>query len=286
MTIEQLSDLSSLISHFPGPTRPDPSIVQQINTINWPGDCGVGLLSHLARWQARNINLRRPRLAIYAARHSMAENDGITDKQIIKDQIVAHGNELSMAYHLCAQVDADLRVYELDLDQVNNDPRIDGINNAMDEKTATHALGYGMMAVEPGVSILMPTVMEHARPAAKMILDKLAETDDPLDLLCRYGGPDMAAGLGAIIAARMAECPVIIDDIGMLAMAGILSNMADGAADHCAVMVQDDDLEQIASNIGLPVIQPILRPSLGGGENAMAAIPTWRVIIDYLDSQS
>lgn len=284
MTIERLTDLPELITHFPAANQIDDGFEEALSRLEWPGD--LTIIHHLARWQGdqagNNVTLRRPRLAIYAARHAMAEKDGITDKQAILDQIEKHAKESSIAYHLCAQVDADLRLYELDLESINNDPRADGTDRAMDENTASHALAYGMMAVEPGMDILAPAIMAHARPAAKRILDNLANEPNSLDLLCRYGAPDLAAGMGAIVAARMAGCPVVIDDISMLAVAAILARLANGAADHCAVIGTDHQMVDFAKQFNLLVIDPATVAHFGPGENTMAAIPIWRVLSELV----
>jgi nicotinate-nucleotide--dimethylbenzimidazole phosphoribosyltransferase len=139
-----------------------------------------------------------------------------------------------------------------------------------------------MMAVEPGIDILAPAIMAHARPAAKRILDNLANEPNSLDLLCRYGAPDLAAGMGAIVAARMAGCPVVIDDISMLAVAAILARLANGAADHCAVIGKNNQLVSIAKQLNLPMIDPVMVARLGPGENTVSAIPIWRVMTAML----
>ena len=52
---------------------------------------------------------------------------------------------------LCTSVDADLRVYELDLDHPTADFTV---GPAMSEEGCARAMAYGMMAVEPGVDLL------------------------------------------------------------------------------------------------------------------------------------
>ncbi len=57
--------------------------------------------------------------------------------------------------------------------------------------------------------------------------------DDPLEVLRRLGGREIAAMAGAIIAARTARVPVLIDGYVASAAAAVVHAMAPGAIDHC-----------------------------------------------------
>ena len=56
---------------------------------------------------------------------------------------------------------------------------------------------------------------------------------DPLEVLRRVGGRELAAMAGAIIAARHARVPVIVDGYVATAAAAVLFVIDPGAVDHC-----------------------------------------------------
>jgi nicotinate-nucleotide--dimethylbenzimidazole phosphoribosyltransferase len=56
-----------------------------------------------------------------------------------------------------------------------------------------------------------------------------------LDILARLGGHEIAAMCGAVIAARMARTPVLLDGFVSTAAAAVLHAMDAQALDHCLV---------------------------------------------------
>jgi nicotinate-nucleotide--dimethylbenzimidazole phosphoribosyltransferase len=56
---------------------------------------------------------------------------------------------------------------------------------------------------------------------------------DPLEVLRRLGGREIAAIAGAIMAARMERIPVVLDGYVVTAAAAILHAIDDRALDHC-----------------------------------------------------
>jgi len=59
--------------------------------------------------------------------------------------------------------------------------------------------------------------------------------DDPLELLRRLGGRELAAMAGAILAARMERIPVLIDGYVATAAAAVLHAINPSALDHCMI---------------------------------------------------
>jgi nicotinate-nucleotide--dimethylbenzimidazole phosphoribosyltransferase len=59
--------------------------------------------------------------------------------------------------------------------------------------------------------------------------------DDPLEVLRRLGGLELAAIAGAVIAARMARTPVLLDGFACTAAAAVLAKIDPGLIDHCEV---------------------------------------------------
>jgi len=59
--------------------------------------------------------------------------------------------------------------------------------------------------------------------------------ENPLEILRHLGGHELAAIVGAIIAARMARVPVILDGYASTAAAAVIHKIADGGLDHVIV---------------------------------------------------
>jgi nicotinate-nucleotide--dimethylbenzimidazole phosphoribosyltransferase len=167
---------------------------------------------------------------------------------------------------LCKTIDADLRVYEMNLDTPTGDI-VDG--PAMSEEECARAIAYGMMAVEPGIDALAVGEMGIANTtiAAALCLALFAgdaaewtgpgtgvvgaalekkrevvvaavarhqpEAGDPFDVLRRLGGLEFAAMTGAILAARMGRVPVVLDGFCAGAAAAVLYAADPRALDHC-----------------------------------------------------
>ncbi|MEZ0226420.1 MAG: nicotinate-nucleotide--dimethylbenzimidazole phosphoribosyltransferase [Alphaproteobacteria bacterium] len=168
----------------------------------------------------------RPRVALFMAAHGAypERQDGLAG--ILK--------ELKSGSHavspLVKAADADLQVYELDLSLPSRDFR-DG--PALHEQEAARAISYGMMAVQPGVDLLVLSALNPAADAAaEEITRGLAGKTDPLEALLRFGGFDIAAMAGTIVAARLARVPVILEGPAAEVSAEILRAMQPDAAAH------------------------------------------------------
>lgn len=176
----------------------------------------------LARWQGKaQPQLRHPRIALFAATHP-------PDPQIAETQNLVQSCQdgTLLINKLAAVIDCDLRVYELDLEQPNSLP--------MQEDDCTRAIAYGMMAVEPGVQLLC---IGDLSPSAKNadIPEKTA-----LQTLQNFGGFDSAAIVGAILAARLAQVPVVLSGVAARLAYTLLQNYNAGIVEHCILCTLDD----------------------------------------------
>lgn len=171
---------------------------------------GLGRLAALRQWLADvqgrlQPAIRHPRAALFLSRHGFAaeRQQGLDD---LPAAIARPGHPLSA---MAAGLNADLQVYELDLARASGDP---AQGPALTEQDALQALAYGMMSVQPGVDALVLALPNPAaRLAAQAIRDDLAQGADPLLALLKHGGFDIAAALGAAVAARLAKVPVLLD---------------------------------------------------------------------------
>jgi nicotinate-nucleotide--dimethylbenzimidazole phosphoribosyltransferase len=141
----------------------------------------------------------------------------------------------------------------------------------MTEEECAMAIAYGMTAVETGVDLLAVGEMgignttsaaalccaifggeaeEWVGPGtgvegeglrrkleavAEGVVRHRAESTEPFDLLRRLGGRELAAIVGAIMAARQARVPVILDGYATTAAAAVLFAADPHALDHCIV---------------------------------------------------
>jgi nicotinate-nucleotide--dimethylbenzimidazole phosphoribosyltransferase len=64
-------------------------------------------------------------------------------------------------------------------------------------------------------------------------VERIGAARDPLEVLRRVGGREIAAMVGAIIAARTERVPVIIDGFVTTASAAVLHALRPDAIEHC-----------------------------------------------------
>ena len=224
----------------------------------------------LSAWQGRHPpSLERPYVAVFAGNHGVAAQ-GVSayppevTRQMMEN-FIAGGAAVNQ---LTALVDGDLRVYELALDQPTGD-FTEG--PAMTEEDCAKAMAYGMMAVESGIDVLAlgemgignttaaaalcagllggeaadwvgrgtgiddATLQRKVRVVDTALQRHRAAMDDPLEVLRCLGGLELAAIAGAVLAARMAGTPVLLDGFACTAAAAVLHKIDGSLLDHCQV---------------------------------------------------
>jgi len=171
-------------------------------------------------------SIRHPRIALFMARHGAHP-----EKQGNVDLALAQLREGSHALSPLAQeANADLQVYELNLDAAPRDFRK---GQALLPHEAGHAASYGLMAVQPGIDLLVASCLNPvAEDAGEKVLALLKDGKEPFDALLAAGGLDIAGLTGALIAARLAHIPVLLDGKGAGAAAAILQALRSDAAAH------------------------------------------------------
>jgi len=272
--VASFAEISGVLASFPGPDRDAgaQAAAREAQLTKPAGALGrlEEISAWMAAWQGRGTpRCNRPRVAVFAANHGVASR-GVSafppsvTAQMVKN-FVAGGAAVNQ---LCATFDADLRVYEMALET----PTADFSRGvAMDEGECARAMAYGMMAVEPGLDLLCLGEMGIANTtsasalclglfggsaadwvgpgtgvAGAALAHKIAvveeaatlhfaEKRDPLDVLARVGGFELAAIAGAVMAARLARMPVLLDGFACTAAASVLHAMDGHALDHCQV---------------------------------------------------
>jgi nicotinate-nucleotide--dimethylbenzimidazole phosphoribosyltransferase len=228
------------------------------------------LTGWLATWQGRYPpQVERPRTCVFAGNHGVASRGVSAYPAEVTAQMVQNFIAGGAAVNqLCKMVDADLRVYEMALERPTKDftqaP-------AMTEEECARAMAYGMMAVEPGIDVLCLGEMGIANTtsaaalclalfggeavdwtgpgtgvAGAALTNKInvvaegvarhkAALSDPLQILRHLGGHELAAIAGAILAARLARIPVVLDGFACTAAAAVVWSLNRHAFDHCLV---------------------------------------------------
>jgi nicotinate-nucleotide--dimethylbenzimidazole phosphoribosyltransferase len=269
-----LDEIRALFAHLPGPDLEAgaAAALRQSQLTKPAGSLGrlEELAVWLASWQARHPpRLEHPRTLVFAANHGVAKRGVSAYPSAVTAQMVQNFIAGGAAVNqLCRVVDADLRVFEMNLDEPTGDIVEEP---AMSEAECGKAIAYGMMAVEPGIDALALGEMGIGNTTAASALcaalfggeaadwvgpgtgvggaalDRKREAvaaalarhrpaaKDPFDLLARLGGLEFAAIAGAVLAARLGRVPVVLDGFASTAAAAVL-HAADGhALDHCIV---------------------------------------------------
>ncbi len=268
----RLDEIRGLIAHLPGPDLDAGSgaALRERQLTKPPGALGrlEELAGWLATWQGRHPPLlRHPRTVVFAGNHGVAARGVSAYPAEVTAQMVQNFIAGGAAVNqLCRVIDADLRVYEMNL----GTPTADIVEGpAMSEEECARAIAYGMMAVEPGIDALAVgemgignttvaaalclalfggTAEDWTGPGtgvAGAALDRKREVvaaavarhrpeaGDPFDVLRRLGGLEFAAMAGAILAARMGRVPVVLDGFSAGAAAAVLYAADPRALDHC-----------------------------------------------------
>jgi nicotinate-nucleotide--dimethylbenzimidazole phosphoribosyltransferase len=265
-------EIRGLLRELPGPDlAAGTSALQRQQALTKPaGSLGrlEEIAQFLATWQGRHPpRCDRPRVAVFAGNHGVAAQGVSAYPPEVTAQMVQNFIKGGAAVNqLTAQIDGDLRVYEMDLQR----PTADFTQGpAMDEARCARAIAYGMMAVEQGIDVLclgemgignstsaaalclalfggeatdwvgpgtgvFGAALERKREVVtKGVAVNKALLNDPLHLLRALGGEELAAIVGAILAARLARTPVLLDGFACAAAAAVVQALDARGLDHC-----------------------------------------------------
>src|SRR4051812_45869124 len=152
-----LDEIRALLAHLPGPDLEagTAAALRERQLTKPAGALGrlEELAGWLATWQGRHPpSLRHPRTVVFAGNHGVASLGVSAYPPAVTAQMVQNFIAGGAAVNqLCKLIDADLRVYEMNLDT----PTADIVAEpAMSEEECARAIAYGMMAVEPGIDAL------------------------------------------------------------------------------------------------------------------------------------
>lgn len=273
-----------------------------------PGSLGrlEDIIGFMAAWQGKPVpSIDRPLVAVFAGNHGVVEN-GVSAypasvTRAMMNNFTAGGAAINQ---ICAAQGIGLKVFDLALDIPTKD-----ITKApaLEEKEAAATFAFGMEAIAGDVDLLglgemgignttIAAAIYHALYGGAAsdwvgrgtgindlgLSRKIAAVEaaiayhkphlsDPLEVMRRLGGREIAAIAGAIMAARIERIPVVLDGYVVCAGAAILHALDRTALDHCIAghVSAEGAHKEVLRRLGK---QPLLDLGLRLGEGTGAAL--------------
>ena len=269
---QPFDDIRRLIATMPGPDEDAVEAVRQRDRSSPSPPAASAVWMELAEWLAAwqgkpQPSVDRPLVCVFAASHGVAAR-GVSafpaevNRQMLEN-FAAGGAAINQ---ICATFGLGFKVFDLAIDMPTGDIVEDA---AMDEKACVATMAFGMEAIAGGTDLLAVGEMgignttiaaaiyaalyggpaeiwvgrgtgiddeglRRKAAAVEAALDRHREhLDDPLEVLRRLGGREIAAMAGAILAARLQRMPVVLDGYVATAAAAILHALDPRAIDHC-----------------------------------------------------
>ena len=226
------------------------------------------IVEFLAAWQGKSKpTLLRPMVAVFAANHGVvAQGVSAYPPEVTRAMMENFAAGGAAINQICATYDIGLKVFELALDYPTSDITQEP---AFDEAACAATFAFGMEAIAGGTDLLclgemgignttIAAAIYHALyggqaadwvgrgtgvddagykrkvdAVARAVALNAGHLSDPLEVLRRLGGREIAAMAGAIMAARMERIPVVLDGYVVTAAAAILHALDPSSIDHC-----------------------------------------------------
>ena len=266
MTGRPFDDIRALVNDMPSP---DTKMAQAVNVI-LSDETGLNPLGRthtylewLAGWQGQLPKISRPLIAVFAGTHGITEQ--VFDKNMIESaqSRVKNMTEGSAGVRgIASSLQAAFKVYELGTEYPSDDFTQ---GPSLSEKDCAAAIAFGMEVVAEGADIIAignagfgsataaagitrglyggasdywaggsgtaaKTRIAVVEKGANFHKDSLG---DPLEVLRRFGGRDIAGMVGAILAARHQSIPVVLDGYVVCSAAAVLHKLNPEAISHC-----------------------------------------------------
>lgn len=267
-------DIRALLANMPEPDQEAiaKTRARDVQLTKPPGSLGLleGIVEWLAGWQQRHPpRIERAVVAVFAGNHGVVAQGVSAYPQAVTAQMVANFQNGGAAVNqICKTFDLGLKVFELALEIPTRDITADA---AMDEADCAATMAYGMEAIAGGCDLLCVGEMgignttiaaaichglyggaaadwvgpgtgvddeglkRKVSAVSRAVELHRAHLSDPLEVLRRLGGREIAAMAGAILGARLQNVPVLLDGYVATAAAAILHAAHGRALDHCLV---------------------------------------------------
>ena len=307
-----VADIDQIISALPlvDSVTQNKAIARQNQLTKPPGS--LGKLEDIAIWMAgwqRNErpDIRHGQCLVFAGNHGVVAQGVSQFPAEVTAQMVKNFDSGGAAINqLCRVAELDLRVTPIDLDNPTRDftygpamssnEVLDAMNAGADSiaqacdylivgemgignSTAAAALCLGRFGsdakgwVGPGTGLDADGVAHKAFIIEKAFAQQQPVDDHPVALLAAFGGRELAAIAGAVLAARSRSIPVLLD--GFIATAAAASLTANGqidVLDHTMIShisAEPGHLRLAAALKKVPIID--LKMRLGEGSGAAVA---------------
>ncbi|MCA3556349.1 nicotinate-nucleotide--dimethylbenzimidazole phosphoribosyltransferase [Aestuariivirga sp.] len=302
-------DIRKLVAELPGPDLDAVAAcrAREGQLTKPPGALGrlENLTEWLCAWQGRHPpESGRIVVAVFAGNHGVVAQNVAAYPQEVTTQMVANFQTGGAAVNqICKSFDLGLKVFELALGKPTLDITQDA---ALGEAECAATMAYGMEATEgcdilcigemgignttiaaavchglfgagpqdwtgPGTGIDPQGVERKAEAVRRAVALHQAHLKDPLEVLRRLGGRELAAMAGAVLAARLQRIPVILDGYVATAAAAVLFAMRPDALEHCVAghLSAEPAHRRLLDKLGL---KPILDLGMRLGEGSGAAM--------------
>lgn len=264
-------DIRNLVRDLPGPDSEAVAAcrARESQLTKPPGALGrlEGIAEWLCAWQGQHPpKAERVVVAVFAGNHGVVAQGVAAYPQAVTAQMVANfQNDGAAVNQICKTFGLGLKVFELALEKPTGDITATA---AMDEAECAATIAYGMEAIEgaellcigemgignttiaaaishalhggkaedwvgPGTGVDAAGMIRKADAVRRAVALHASHLADPLEVLRRLGGRELAAMVGAILAARLQHIPVVVDGYVATAAAAILHAMRPDALDHC-----------------------------------------------------
>ena len=310
-TINPLDDVRELALK-PGASDPDiaKQVYDALLGMGREGDFGrLGDgAAWLAQWQKRYPpRLEMPTLAIFAGSHGISEN-GVTlsSNASTREKVEALREGRAPLSAIATQVEANIRVFELAIDRPT--PNF-AEEPAMSARECAATIAYGFEALEgkpdlvalgvigagigtsaaavacalyggspeywvrPGPQVPKEMNQQRVDIVSQALRTHRGNLTDPLEALRCLGGRELAACVGAIIAARQQGVPILIDGFATTIAAGIVHALNPLGIEHvkAAHVTRRPAHEAAIERLGLSPLAEF-HFNTGGGMGSAAAI--------------
>lgn len=266
-------DFRELLKNLPGPDVPalEAARKRDAQLTKPPGALGrlEEIAFWLAAWSGRAPAVTRPLVAIFAGNHGVTRQGVTPFPPEVTKQMVANFTAGGAAINqICVTHDLGLKVFDLALEIPTGDITQEA---ALSERDCAATMAFGMEAIAGGTDLLCigemgignttiaaaifyalygGTAADWVGPGTgsqgEVLRRKIDAVEtaialhkdhlsDPLEVMRRVGGREIAAMAGAILAARMQKIPVLIDGYVATAAAALLKAANPAALDHCLI---------------------------------------------------
>ncbi|MEM7567559.1 MAG: nicotinate-nucleotide--dimethylbenzimidazole phosphoribosyltransferase [Pseudomonadota bacterium] len=267
-----LADIAKLIANMPGPDLEAAAAVRRRDAQLTKPAGSLGRLEEIAEWLAQwqrraEPRVDKPTVAVFAANHGVAARNVSAYPPSVTAAMVENFRAGGAAINqICLTHGLALKVLDLALEVPTPDI---AETDAFDAAGLAATIAFGMEAVAGEIDLLCVGEMGigNTTVAAAIGAALYGESADlwvgpgtgvdaagldrkravvgeavtrigsdpvhPMEVLRRLGGREIAAMVGAIIAGRYADAPVIIDGFVATSAAAIVHAISPNGLDHC-----------------------------------------------------